>query len=277
MKDARGQRSVHVRLYEHITKMLNGARATGCDQRNTANGAYFLQLLNVIPVTHTIAPHAVEYDFSSSAILHFAHPLQYIPSGLLRSLGVTAVLIRAVSIRSELTVYSDDDALRTEACAERVNQRWVCQRRGVDRDFLCTGIQNRFCILNGSNSTGHAEGDIEHSGNTVDPLPVHGPALRAGGDVVEDELVRAFVAIARGQLHDVAHDLEVAEADALDYLPVADIEAGDDAFCKNGRSSSDVISPSSNALPLTAPATPVLARAAKSDASRTPPDACHCR
>ena len=52
-------------------------------------------------------------------------------------------------------------------------------------------------------------------------------------------------------------DAVVAEAHALDDLAVADVEAGDDAFGKNGRNSSDVIRSSSSALPLIAAATPM--------------------
>ena len=55
-----------------------------------------------------------------------------------------------------------------------------------------------------------------------------------GGDVVEDELVRAFVAIARRKLKDVADDAVVAEANALDDLTVAHVQTGDYAFGKNG-------------------------------------------
>ncbi len=89
------------------------------------------------------------------------------------------------------------------------------------------------------------------------PVAIHRSAFRARGDVVEHELVRAFVAIARGELEDVAHDAVIAEAHALYDLAVADVEAGDDAFGKNGRNSSDVMRSSSSALPLTAAATPV--------------------
>src|SRR5580692_12665801 len=101
--------------------------------------------------------------------------------------------------------------------------------------------------------------------------------FRARGDVVENKLVRPFVAIARRKLHDVAYDFVIAKANAFYDLAFADVEAGDDASGKNGRSSSGVIRSSNNALPLTAPVTPTSAKAARSAASRTPPDACQAR
>src|SRR5256885_138453 len=91
---------------------------------------------------------------------------------------------------------------------------------------------------------------------------------------IEHQFVRALVAIPRRKLHDVAHDPVVAKAHAFYDLAGADVEAGNDASGKNGRSSSGVIRSSSSALPLTAAATPTRASARKSAALRTPPEAC---
>ena len=74
-------------------------------------------------------------------------------------------------------------------------------------------------------------------------------------------LIGALIAIASGELHYVAYDTMVAEANPFYDLAVADVEAGNDASGKNGRNSSAVIRSSSRALPLTAAATPQAARA----------------
>ena len=62
--------------------------------------------------------------------------------------------------------------------------------------------------------------------------------LGARRDVVEHQFIRALVAIAQGEIQDVADDAMVAKAHALDDLPVADVETGNYAFGKNARSSS---------------------------------------
>jgi hypothetical protein len=67
----------------------------------------------------------------------------------------------------------------------------------------------------------------------------------------------------------------IAEADSFYDLAVADVEAGDDAFGKNGSNSVGLIISSSRALPLMAAALPAAASAARSAAERTPPEACH--
>jgi hypothetical protein len=66
----------------------------------------------------------------------------------------------------------------------------------------------------------------------------------------------------------------IAEANTLYDLAVADVEAGDDAFGKNGRNSEGLIISSNKALPLIAAAAPSSASAARSAAERTPPEAC---
>ena len=69
----------------------------------------------------------------------------------------------------------------------------------------------------------------------------------------------------------------IAEAHTLYDLAGAYVETGNDASGKNGRNSSAGISSSNNALPLIAAATPMRARAPRSAASRTPPDACQAQ
>ena len=99
------------------------------------------------------------------------------------------------------------------------------------------------------------------SATRAHPVAIHAAAFGAGGDVVEHELVGALVAIALGEHQDVAHDLVIAEANALYDLAVADVEAGDDAFGKNGRNSEGLINSSNKALPLMAAAAPSAASA----------------
>src|SRR5690606_18353003 len=122
------------------------------------------------------------------------------------------------------------------------------------------------------------------------PVAVNAAVLRTGRDVVEHQLVRALVAVAQGQVDDVAHIDVVAEANALDDPAIAHVEAGNDAAAQHGTcpvdasaarpsrasssASSSVNHPSSSARPSTAAAQPAARAAAISATSRMPPDAC---
>src|SRR5690606_34115605 len=109
-----------------------------------------------------------------------------------------------------------------------------------------------------------------HGGDAIDPAAVDGAALRARRDVVEHEFVGALVAVAFGELQNVAHHLVIAEAYALHDLAVADIQAGNYAAGENRRISSRVMRPSSSALPVTTAATPLASRDSRSDTQATP-------
>ncbi len=89
--------------------------------------------------------------------------------------------------------------------------------------FSAPALSTCLGIGDGADAAGHAERNVEHSRDAADPFAIHGTAFRAGGDVVEHELIRAFVAIACGELQDVADDAVVAEPHALDDLAVADV------------------------------------------------------
>ena len=108
---------------------------------------------------------------------------------------------------------------------------------------------------------GDAEGDVEQLRHPAYPGAIHGTILRTGGDVIEHQLIGALVAIAGRQFENITHHAMILEAHAFDDLPVANIQAGDYAFGKNGRSSSGVMRSSRSALPLMAAAAPSAASA----------------
>ena len=62
------------------------------------------------------------------------------------------------------------------------------------------------------------------------PATQNATPVGARGDVVEDELVRALVAIALRELQNIADDAMVAESNAFDDLAVAHVETGNDAL-----------------------------------------------
>src|SRR6185295_4722783 len=126
------------------------------------------------------------------------------------------------------------------------------------------------------NAASNAEGDIENRRDAPHPAAVDRASVGARRDVVEHELIGALLAIALRELEDVAHDDVVAEAHTFDDLAVPHIEARDDAFGKNGRSSSGEILFSSSARPLIAAATPHSDSERKSRAAAMPPEACQC-
>src|SRR6185437_14717748 len=274
VKDAGSERRIDAGFTKHRGEMRHRAGAARGDERYPADFPDGSQLLDVISFTHAIAPHAVEDDLARAALLHFAHPRAHLPPRVAGTCRIAGELIRAVTVTGLAAIDAHDDALRAEAPAQRADELRVGKRRRVDRHLLCASVEDLFGITHRADAARHAERNVEDLRDPAHPCAVHRALLRACGDVIEDELIRALVAIPHSELDDVAHDTVVAKAHALYDLTVADVEAGDDASGKNGRSSSDLMRSSSKALPLTAAATPVAASAWRSAASRTPPEAC---
>src|SRR5690606_32893559 len=137
-----------------------------------------------------------------------------------------------------LAVDAHDHALRPEARAQARDELRVGERGRVDRNLLRALAEHLLGVLDAAYAAGDAERNVQDARDAAHPAPVDRATLGARGDVVEHQLVGAFLTVACGQLQDVAHDDVVAEAHTLDDLSVPYVETGDDAFGKNGRSSS---------------------------------------
>src|SRR5262249_1910058 len=116
---------------------------------------------------------------------------------------------------------------------------------------------------------------VELARDAFDPAGVDAATFGARRDVVEHELVGAFVGVAPRERDDVADHAVLAKAHALDDDAVRDIETRNQTAPEHRRMSSSASVPSSSALPATRSATPVARSAAMSARSRTPPDAIH--
>ncbi len=218
--------------------MLRRASAARRDQRHSTLRTHGAELRDVVSLAHAIAGHAVEHDLARAAFLHLAHPIQRLAGRVACPLRIAGELIHVIVAIDRLAVDADDHALRAEAGAEPADQLRIGEGRGVDRHFLRAFAKHFLGVGDAANAAGDAKRNIQDARDAANPAAIDRASIGTRGDVVEHQLVGAFVAIARRKLEDVAHDHVIAEAHALDDLPVSYIEAGDDAFGKNGRNSS---------------------------------------
>src|ERR1700679_3752479 len=255
--------------------MLRRARSAGSHQRHPAHLAHGTQLSDIVAPAHSVARHAVEYDFARAAPLCLDDPVQGASIGVACALDISGELLDSIVPFEALAVHAHHPALSAEATAQFVYQFRTLERRRIDRDFLRAGRQHLLRLRHRADASGHAERDIQSARHARHPGAVHAAPLRARGNVIEHQLIRTLVAVAGREFQDIADDPMIAKAHALDDHSVADIETGDYAFGKNGCKSSMGMSSSRSALPLMAVAAPASASACRSRASRMPPDACH--
>ena len=128
--------------------------------------------------------------------------------------------------------------------------------RRVDRNLVSPLVKHLFCVPDAANATGNTERDVNDGRNAVHPASINGTAVRAGRDVVKDEFVSSLTAVTLSQIDDVTDNPVISELDAFDNLAVANVETGDYAFRWNAATSSNVIAPSSRALPVIAAGIP---------------------
>ena len=107
---------------------------------------------------------------------------------------------------------------------------------GVDADLVRAGVEHGTDVFDGANSAADGEGDVDLFCDAADDIEHDGAAVRGGGDVVEDEFVRALLIVEAGEFDGVAGVAVVSESDTLDDAAAFDIEAGDDSAREHGAS-----------------------------------------
>lgn len=264
MENAGGKCAVNIGALKYVEKMTPSSGTPGRDQWNYAIIAHELQLLDVVTAANAIAVHAIQYDLARTAILSFGYPLDRQPVGGRHFVRVTGELINVVIAISMLAVDTNDDALRSEAPGEIVNKLRIGQGRRVNRNFVRALVQHIFCVANSADTAGDAERDVDNLGYFVNPATIDTATFRAGRDVIEYEFIGTLTAVSLRQFDNVADDFVIAKLDTLDDQTIANIEAGNQAFCWNDTISAVEIFPSRSARPVIAAGMPRAFRASRS-------------
>src|SRR5262249_53002251 len=149
-------------------EVLDGSRAARGHERHAADLANSRQLLDVVSASHAVAAHAVENDLTRTALLDFLDPLQHVPPRFAGATRIARELISAVgggavALSRQPAVDTNDDALRTEAGAQCVDERRIGERRGVDGYLFGAGIEDFLSVGDRADAAGHTERDIENS------------------------------------------------------------------------------------------------------------------
>ncbi|MOA24653.1 hypothetical protein D3C78_1453400 [compost metagenome] len=159
--------------------MFHGSRAAGGDHWHMAHGPHFLELLQIIAVTHTILVHHIQDDFARAAFLHFLHPLQGFPLRHASTAFIARVLVNVVLTGDVVIpgINPHDDTLHAEALRKTRDQFRVCQGRGVDGNLISPKRQDFCRVVRRLDSTSDAEGNINHFGNACNPAFINHTAI----------------------------------------------------------------------------------------------------
>ncbi len=191
----------------------------------------------IIAFAHAIPLHAVENDLARAPLRRLARPADRFAPGIAARRLAAGILLDAVATRIVAeTVDAKHDALAAEIAREGVDQVGIGERGRVDRELVGARIKRGGSGVACRDSPRDGERDIDHARDAFDPGKIDGAAFGARGDVVEDELVGAIVAVKERVVDDIADVAVVGKLDALDHAPGAHVEAGDDPKGGHGRS-----------------------------------------
>ena len=110
-----------------------------------------------------------------------------------------------------LGVDRDDDALVAEFLRRARDETAVVHRRGVDRDLVGAGEQQRADILDGAHAAADGQRHEAGLGGARDDVEHDAAVLVAGGDVEEAQLVGAGRIIGHGRLDRIAGIAQIDE------------------------------------------------------------------
>ncbi|CAH0322984.1 hypothetical protein SRABI106_04447 [Rahnella aquatilis] len=138
-----------------------------------------LQLLKVISVTHAVLIHHIQHNFTCAAFLHFLNPVDSLPGGDLSTRFLTGKLMNLISSRLCIVPRIDthDDTLYTIPVGKAGDQCRIRQGRGINRNLICTKLQNLAGIFKALNATRHAERDINNFSHARYPAFIHYAAV----------------------------------------------------------------------------------------------------
>ncbi len=129
-----------------------------------------------------------------------------------------------------LGVDRDHQRLRAVRVAHARDELRLRHGRAVDRDLVGPCVQEVAHVLARAHATADRERHRDRARAPLDHREERAPRLVARGDVEEGDLVRALLAVARGELHRIAGVAQPDEVHAFDDAPFLDVEARDDAL-----------------------------------------------
>jgi hypothetical protein len=137
--------------------------------------------------------------------------------------------------RHLLCVDGDHDALIAELFRRFLHEAAARHGRGVDRDLVGAGRQQRADIVDGAHAAADGQRHETSLGGALHHVEHDVAILVACGDVEKGEFVGAGLVIGDRRLHRIAGIAQINEIDAFDDPAVFDVEAGNDADLEHAR------------------------------------------
>ena len=229
MEDRRRERGVGAAGGEDVDEVVEAAGAARRNHRDRHGGRHGGGQRAVEARLGAVAVDGGQQDLAGAAVFGLAGPVDGVaPGGGLAAAGVDREQVAAG--RLALRVDRHDDRLAAVALGDRRDERRIGERRGVQADLVCAGVDGRGRVGLGADAAADRERDEQLPRDPRDRVRQRAPRFDRRGNVENDQLVDPVGVIAPRQLRRIARRAQPLEVDAFHDLSIADVEARDDAF-----------------------------------------------
>ena len=190
----------------------------------------------IVAVARAVAVHAGQQDLAGATLSRRHRPGNHVESGRPPAAVGEDPPAAAVRGRPRRASIATTMHWRPNASAPAVINSGCWIAAVLIETLSAPAVSSSRMSATDADAAADRQRDEDLVGGPRDHVDHRPPAVGAGGDVEEDQLVGALGVVEGGQLDRVAGVSQVDELDALDDPAVGDVEAGNDA-AKGGRDS----------------------------------------
>src|SRR6185369_12743464 len=133
----------------------------------------------------------------------------------------------------QFCVNGKNDALRTKIARRELNKPRIFYSRGIDGNFVGSGIKKKLDIRDRVYTSADRERDVDLGSNTFYKFGECTTFFIGRRDIEKDKFIRPLVRISASQFYRVAGIAKPDEVGALDRAAVFDVKAGNNAFSQH--------------------------------------------
>ncbi len=213
--------------FDQVVERTHAARGDHRHRHRVGNRA---RERNVEALPGAVTIHRGEQDLTRSERDHLArigHGLE--PGRLAPAVREYLPALALARLRHLLGVDRHHDALVAELFGRLLHERAPGHRRGIDRNLVGTGAQERADVVDGAHPAANRKRHETGLRGALDHIQDDGAILVAGRYIEKGQLIGTGRVIGDRGLDRVAGVPQIDEIDTFDDPPVLDVKAGDHA------------------------------------------------
>ena len=206
--------------------MLFCSCSARCNHRNREVIRHFSKRFISVSGLYAIMIHAGEKYFSGTTLLSFFGPGKQ----FFICFYTASIQIAPPAFFSLFGIYRQHTYLRTEVLSYFINQFGTANCRRIDRNLICTGIQQTVYITQFVDTATYRKRNTNIGSNTLHQLCKCLATFKTGCYIQKNQFISTLLTIRTRQFHRIARLTQIDEIGSFHCLSVFDIETGNNSF-----------------------------------------------